>query len=375
MKYDFDKKINRKNTNCIKWDSVEEGVLPFGIADMDFELAPVIQEALIKRIEHGVFGYSLEDQELVDTLVDWYNTTYHQEAKKEWFVLIPGIVPAFHVCANMAKSGVMSITPNYNMLLEAIEEEKKELITTKMINQDEHYSLDVEAMEEAWHEGIDQFMFCNPHNPLGKVYTKQELQELSTFCKKHDMIIVSDEIHCEIIYEGQHTTMLDVDDYARDHSIILMAPGKTYNMAGLPFAFAIIKNDELREKFKHTIFMSEPVLLSKVAAKAAYQKGQDWKEQVIDYLRGNRDYVEERLKTLFPKARYPHLQATYLMWIDLTDYFDEPAKWILEHAKVSFTDGDHYQGKGYVRVNIATSRQNIKEAFDRIEEAYKKTHR
>lgn len=369
--YDFDKTVNRKNTNCVKWDTVEEGVLPFGIADMDFELAPKIQEAIINRVHHGVFGYSLEDEELFTVIINWFEKTYHTELKKEWMVLLPGIVPAFYASSLLSKGEILTLIPNYNMLLKMPEKANVTLIKSPVKIENNQYKIDFEDMEKRVSDKTDQFLFCNPHNPLGKVYTRHELEELSAFCKKHHLIIVSDEIHSEIIFEGEHTTMISVDEYAKEHSITYMAPGKTYNIAGMPFAFAIIPNEKLRQQFKESNLLPEPVLLSQLAAKTAYRDCEDWKNEVVAYLKDNRDYMETELLKRFTKVKFIHMEATYLMWVDFSEYFEEPAKWIFEKAKVSFTDGKAYEGNGYVRINIATSRHYLQEALDRIETAMK----
>lgn len=356
----LDQKVNRKNTNCIKWDIIPDGVLPFGIADMDFNMPKEITNALVSKVENTVFGYSFGEPGLDEAIIERMKKLYDVDIQKEWIIKLEGIVPVFERAAKMSNGKVVIPVPNYNMMLDVVA--KNATVVEAPIITTDHYELDLESVDT----DSNLFMFCNPHNPIGKVYSKEELHMISEYCKDHHMIIVSDEAHCELTFEKEHIPMFAVDDYAFNNSITLYSPGKTFNIAGLPFAYAIIPNEELRKQFKDVSYLSHPTLLSEVAAKVAYSECDDWKKQVLSYLKGNRDYIEARLSEDFPKAKFIHMEGTYLMWVDFSEYFEYPAKEILEKAKVYFGDGVKYRGGKYVRINIATQRAYIIEMLDRI---------
>ncbi len=365
----LDQKINRRNTNCVKWDTVDEDVLSFGIADMDFRIPDAIIDGLKEKVDQGVFGYSITDPELPDVIARHLEARYHIHVEKDWIIIFNGIVPIFTRVAQMSKGEVIVPVPNYNMLIKMIDNNAA-MLETRMKIEDGSYKLDFDQMETLVGENTDIFCFCNPHNPLGKVYSREELKELSEFCAKHHLIIVSDEAHCDLCYEKKHTTMIDVDEYAKMNSITLFSPGKTFNIAGLPFSFALVPNPELREKFLSISFPGRPSDLACVAAKIAYSGACDnWLEEVVAYLKGNRDYLEETFASKFPKAKFLHMEGTYLMWVDFTAYFKEPAKELLEKARINVGDGANYHGDGYVRINFATQRSLLEEMVQRIEKA------
>lgn len=217
----------------------------------------------------------------------------------------------------------------------------------------------------------DLFLFCNPHNPVGRVYTRSELEELSDFCKERHLIVVSDEIHCEFAYDRPHLPFIEVNEYSKKYGITLMSPAKTFNLAGIPFAFAIIPNTAIRANFIKAGFgLAHPGILSQRAAAAAYGEAQNWKIAMLDYLRNNRDYLENELKRRFPKAVFPHVEGTYLQWIDFRAYgITQPYEWFLKNASVSLTDGTGFGDGGCVRMNFATSRSVLAEALDRMQQA------
>ena len=359
---DFDKSVNRRNTGCIKWDTVEEDVLPFGIADMDFELPREVKEEIKKRIEETVVGYTFPDQRIYNAIIKRFKRAYHVEVKKEWIMLISGIVPAFKVIGNMSKELMINI-PNYNMLLDDLNATTK-VLESPLVFDGIRYKMNFEEMEQMITDQTDTFFLVNPNNPVGKVYSKEELIELSEFSRKHGLLMVCDEAHCDIVFEGSHTPLWSVDDYTREHSITLYSTGKSYNMAGLPFAFMIIPNEKIREQMNRKI--GAPNQLFTAAAVAAYNHCDYWLNECMNYLSDNKDYMENTLATYFPKAKVAPLEGTYLMWVDFTAYFEDPYQEILEKAKVKFNAGTSYHGGKYVRINIATQKANLIEAMERI---------
>ena len=372
MKFDFDKKVDRYNTHCYKWDLYGEEYLPLWVADSDFEVAPAITERLKKRIEHGIYGYFLTGTEIYDVLSAWFRDEYGVEVPgKKWIKLLPGIVPALAVASNIGDGKSITNTPNYVGLLNAPESAGNELIKVPLRNDNERYSIDFEALEDAITEDTKVFFLCNPHNPVGRVYTREELLAVSAFAKKHNLIVVSDEAHCEVVFEGKHIPFFSVDEYAREHSITLYSNGKLSNVPDLILAFAVIPNAELKDEFERLGYaFGEEHILNVEAGIASYGESKEWKEQLVEYLKGNRDYLESELKRRFPKAKLVHLESTYLEWVDFRAYGENvDAKFFFDKAKVFFTDGKDFGGPGYVRINFATRREVITQALDRIEAA------
>lgn len=374
MKFDFDKKVNRYNTHCYKWDLYGEEYLPLWVADTDFEVPPAVTERLKKRIEHGIYGYFLTGTEIYDVLTKWFKDEYDVEvAGKKWIKLLPGIVPALAVASNIGGGKSITNTPNYVGLLNAPKSAGNELIRVPLHNENERYTIDFDALEAAVTEDTKVFYLCNPHNPVGRVYTREELLAVSAFAKKHNLIVVSDEAHCEVVFEGKHIPFFSVDEYAREHSITLYSNGKMFNVPDLILAFAVIPNKELMDEFERLGYaFGEEHILNVEVGIATYGESKEWKEQLLEYLKDNRDYLESEIKRRFPKAKLVHLESTYLEWVDFRAYGEDiDAKFFFENAKVFFTNGEDFGGPGYVRINFATRRANITEALDRIEAAIK----
>lgn len=372
MRFDFDKKVDRYNTHSFKWDLFGEEYLPLWVADSDFEVAPAVTERLKKRIEHGIYGYFLTGTEIYDVLTRWFNEEYGVEVPgKKWIKLLPGIVPALAVASNIGGGKSITTTPNYVGLLNAPESAGNELIKVPLRNEDERYTIDFDALEAAVTEDTRIFYLCNPHNPVGRVYTREELLAVSAFAKKHDLIVVSDEAHCEVIFEGKHIPFFSVDDYARDHSITLYSNGKMFNVPDLILAFAVIPNAELKDEFERLGYaLGEEHVLNVEAGIATYGESKEWKQQLLEYLKDNRDYLESEIKRRFPKAKVVHLESTYLEWVDFRAYGEDiDAKFFLDKAKVFFTEGKDFGGPGYIRINFATRRANITEALDKMEQS------
>lgn len=372
MAYNFDEIIDRSGTNCAKWSRAPEGYLPFTIADSDFWVAPAISDAIKRRAEHPLYGYTFPNSILFEVFIDWFSQNYQYTLDKSWLKVLPGIVPALAVVSLVAEGKVITNVPNYGNLLQGPVRAGKEVIHAEMKNTDEYYEIDFDELEAKVTEDTSIFYLCNPHNPVGRVYTREELEQISAFAKKHHLIVVSDEIHCELVFDRPHIPFLSIDDYAKEHSITFTAPGKTYNIPGVSAAFAIIPNEELRTKFEKVSYaLGHPGLFNIEATIAAYRDSQDWKTEMVEYLKGNRDYLESELKRRFPKAKATHVEGTYLAWIDFTAYTGEvePEKWIYDNAKVIVQGSEHFGAKGRVRLNFACPRALIKQALDRIEAA------
>ena len=373
MAYNFDEDIDRHNTGSIKWDACVKGEIPMFIADADFAAPPAVLERIRKRAEHPVFGYTRPDKKLKSIIAQRVNKDFGSVIKEEWIEFTGGVVPALSVAADAVGGTCMVNTPNYGMMLTAPVKAGHPLIKVPLKNENENYSIDFDAMERAVTPDTRLFYLCNPHNPVGHVYSRKELEEISAFAKAHNLIVVSDEIHCELVYDGTHIPFYDVDEYARNHSIVLTATGKTYNLPGCTFSYAVIADKDLREKFVNAGYaMAHPGIFNLEAGIAAYGESEDWRNELVAYLKSNRDYLYEELKKRFPKAAFTYTKATYLQWIDFRAYGENiDADYIKRKAGVILSGGDFFDAPGYVRLNFACTKKTLQEALERIERAVK----
>ncbi|MDR2421544.1 MAG: aminotransferase class I/II-fold pyridoxal phosphate-dependent enzyme [Oscillospiraceae bacterium] len=374
--FDFNETIPRRGTNCIKWDSVPDGVIPMSIADADWATPRAVADAVAERLGgHPVFGYGREDGALHDTVIAWFKRKYGVAVEKSWLLTIQGIVPALVQLSRLAEGDVLAGSPNYVMLLGAPPKAGKRMITSSLRERrggnELIYEYDFDDLERRAGEGADILYLCNPHNPIGKVYSRAELKELADFAAAKNLITVSDEIHCELIYGAEHTPWVSVSP---ENSVTLIAAGKICNMPGIPIAIAVVPDEKLRNKVRSLLGMGGPGALNIAACRGAFSEECDvWKGELNAYLRASRDYLGEEIPRRFPKARFPSNDGTYLQWIDLTEYgLPDAQKHIFDRARVALTGGEGFGGtKSCVRLNFATSRAVLTEALDRIEEALK----
>lgn len=370
--YNFDEQINRIGTNSLKWDLLGKEYLPLWVADMDFQVSPAVRACLQKRVDHGVFGYPLENKEIYQVLIDWIKQEYDAEVPdKNWIKLVPGIVTGLMVASNIGGGKSLTNTPNYCCLLTAPSNAGNEMITVPLRNDNESYSIDIDALQAAVTEDTKLFYLCNPHNPVGRVYTLDELKAVSEFAKKNNLIVISDEAHCDMVYEGKHIPFWSVDEYAREHSITFYSNGKMFNVPDVILAFAVIPSPELRAEFNRLGYaFGEAHKLNVEVGIATYRDSKQWKDELMEYLKGNRDYLESEIRRRFPKAKLPHLQATYLQWVDFTPYGEEvTAEFFKRKAGVFLTEGEGFGDSKYVRINFGTQREILTQALDKMEEA------
>lgn len=370
MKFDFDSPINRRGTNSIKWDTYAEEYIPLFIADMDFISPPTVIEAIEKTVEHGIFGYTKPSDEVYDAILKWFYKEYGFQLKRSWITWLPGVVPGLRVACAMG-GDVITTTPNYSMLLSAPIKAGRHRIDSLLKIGSRGYEMDFEDLERRVTKETKVFLLCNPHNPVGRVYTKEELLKVAEFCNKHDLLLVSDEIHCELVFDRPHTPIVITGDIALERSITFMSPGKTYNLPGIPIAFAIIPNRKLKKRFEAAGYaMPHPGILNYEVCRAAYSDSDEWKKELLDYLRGNRDYVEKEISKRFPKVICTHVEGTYLTWLDFRPLgIEKPFQFFYENAKVVFSDGKDFGMNGFVRLNFACQRKVLEEALNRIEDA------
>ena len=399
MTFDFDKEINRLNTSSYKWDLYGDKYIPLWVADTDFEVPPAVTDRLQKLVDKKVYGYLLTGNGIYDAITDWFKREYDAEVKgKPWIKIIPGIVPALAVASNLGLEEIepakvdgkwqqqtesVAAVPNYSALIEAPEtagnimkqvQMKCELRADESGYEYEYYSLDFDALQAAVTDKTKVLYLCNPNNPVGRVYSYEELKQVSEFAKKNNLIVVSDEAHCEVVYEGKHIPFFTVDEYAHENSISLYSNGKLCNLPDLIMAFAVIPNEELRTKFEKLSYaFGEEHVMNVEAGIASYAESDEWKKQMVAYLKANRDYLDAELKKRFPKDKYPefkmtHLEGTYLLWLDFGKI---NSQWFMDNAGVFMSDGSFFGGAGHVRLNFATRRELLAEALDKIEEAVK----
>lgn len=372
IKMDFDKIVDRKNTNSYKWDKYPEDVLPLWVADMDFEVAEPIKKALKKVVEHGVIGYSRTPDELVEVVLRRMKELHNWEIEKEWIVWLPGLVPGLHTAARCISDdyiSVMTSSPVYRPFLEAAEIGNRRLLDVPFIWQNDRWEMDFEEMNKSINPSTKLYMLCNPHNPNGRVFSKQELEQLADFCVKNELVLCSDEIHCDLILDEskKHISIASLSKEIEAKSITLLAPSKTFNIAGLGCSFAIIPDQTLREKFEKTKYGMMPMLsaFAMESALAAYKDSESWRMELLKYLRANQSYLLKEINAIDGLKMEP-LEATYLAWISfeatgITDFVSH-----LEKHGVGVQDASIFGGKGYFRLNFATQRANLVEAIKRI---------
>lgn len=367
----------RRNTDSLKWGLYDEDVLPLWVADMDFTSPPAVIEALHQRVAHGVFGYARESQELKELIVARMENLYHWKVNPEDIVLLPGVVTAFNlVCQAAAQPGesILIQPPVYPPFFNAPGYAGAHVVFNN-INRDEagEYRINLNEFEEAIHKDTRCFLLCNPHNPLGRVFTEQELSGMAEICLKHGLIICSDEIHSDLVFTGyRHIPIAALDKEIEASTVTLLAPSKTYNIAGLECSALICTNPDLRKRIQKARrgLLGWVNLLGMTAGAVAYKHGEEWLREVLRLLEGNRDFVMDYLAARIPEIRISKPEATYLAWLDCRDLNlpQSPAKFFLENARVALNDGMDFgkPGKGFVRLNFGCSRDVLTEALERM---------
>lgn len=381
MTYDFDTVLERKGTNSQKWQKYgSQDVLPMWVADMDFRSSPAIIEALHRRVDHGIFGYARPTPETVGAVVSALKTRYDWTVDPSWLVWLPGLVCGLNVTAQaFAQPGdsVLTCTPVYPPFMTAPKNSGRESITVPMtLNQTERrWEIDFEAMEAAVTPRTKLFFLCNPHNPVARVFRRDELLRIAEFCLKHQLILCSDEIHCDLILDTlQHipTATLGAEIAAR--TITLMAPSKTYNVPGLGTSFAVISDPKLRATFIRATagIVAEVTTLGFAACEAAYRDSEDWRQALLSYLRGNRDFLVDTVARDLPGVRIEApVEATYLCWMNVQSLgLKDPIAHFEQHG-VGLSDGAFFGGKrgDHVRINFGCPRSTLAEGLRRMKTA------
>ena len=372
MDFDFDAPIERRGTASFKWDLYGGDVLPLWVADMDFASPPQVVEALEARVAHGVFGYALAPDSLTEAIVAHLERRYGWRIESEWIVWLPGIVPGLNMsCEAFAAPGeaVLTVTPVYPPFLEAPAQRDRRLVTVPAELREGRWELPLDALERAVTPDMRVFLFCHPHNPLGRVWRREEVEALLDFCRRHDLILASDEIHCDLILDdlGHVPTGLVGPDDA-DRIVTFMSPSKTFNLPGLNFAYAIVADKALRRRFLRPGegLLPFPGSFSVAAAEAAYREGAAWHAGLLDYLRGNRDALEAFVAAELPRVRMTHVEATYLAWLDVRELGLSDAAAACREAGVALSAGAAFGDPGFLRLNFGCRRKTLEEALRRL---------
>lgn len=384
MKYNFDKKIDRKGSNSVKWDTLSsrfnnEDAIPLWVADMDFEVDKNITDKIKKRLEHGIFGYGTTPDSYYEALQSWMIKNHNYNIEKEWVVFAPGVVPGIsYVVGAFADKGdeIIIQSPVYHQFYNIIENNGCKVVDNPLIVKDGKYKMDFDDLENKINDKTKMIILCSPHNPIGRVWERDELIKLGEICLKHNILVVCDEIHSDIVYKGyKHTVFSTIDKKLEDISIICSAPNKTFNIAGFKTANIIVANKDIREKlqkYMEKLFMDSHTLLGTIAQEEAYKNGQVWYEELMDYLEENKNFTIDFIKNRIPKLEVTHPEGTYLLWIDFSNLNmdeEELSRFLINDCGVILNKGSDF-GKNYgqfQRLNIATQRDVLREALERIE--------
>lgn len=376
MNYDFDQVIERSGTDSIKWGVYPDDVIPLWVADMDFRSAEPIIRALHQRVDHGVFGYTRPPQALRLAVQDRMRKLYQWEVREEEILLLPGVVTGLNLAIQAyagAGETILAQPPVYFHFLRDPVHHGRTLADPPLVRKGDSYEIDFEQFEKSITEQTRVFILCNPHNPVGRVFTQAELENIAEICLRRRLIICSDEIHCDLVYsECRHIPIAALGPEVADRTVTLMAPSKTFNVAGLECGYAIIKNSELRKTWQKTSYGIVPGvdIMGHVAALAALREGQEWLDQVMAYLQGNRDFLAEYIRARMPTIRMCRMEATYLAWLDCREAGipGNPADFFLREARVGLNNGPDFGkgGEGYVRLNFACPRKILADALNRM---------
>jgi len=380
MKYNFDEIVNRRGTHSVKWDEAAEGVIPLWVADMDFKAAPAILEAVRKRAEHGVFGYTVVEEDYYLAIINWFQRRHDWHIRREEILYTTGVVPAMSVAIKaltMPGEKVLILSPDYNCFFSSVRNNGCEVLESVLKRKENTFEVDWEDFEaKCADEKTTVFLLCNPHNPTGRVWTKTELMQMNDICMKYGVKVISDEIHCELIMPGyKFQPFASVSDQCRKNSVILNSPSKSFNIAGLQAANIICSQPEWRRRLDRAININEVCDLNPfgpVALIAAYNESEDWIDELNQYLWGNYQALCEFVEKELPLLRVCKLEGTYLPWVDVSALgvsSQNLCDRLMSEAKVWVNPGTMYgpqSGEGYIRINIACPRSLLLEALERI---------
>lgn len=374
--FDFDHAPNRAGTGSLKWDKYAgRDILPLWVADMDFKSAPAIVEALQRRLDHGVYGYTVPYESVTDAVLNYLRDRHQLTVHPDWLVWLPGLVQGLNLaCRAVGQSGdsVLTVTPVYPPFLSAPGFSDRKRISVPLSLDGSRWVFDWDALERAITPDTRLFNLCHPQNPTGRVWRREDLEQVLEFCARHHLAICSDEIHCDLILDDlPHIPMLALGPRAAERTIALYSPSKTYNLPGLACAFAVIPDTKLRAEYKRALrgLVTEINLFGYAACEAAYRHGEPWRRELIAYLRGNRDVVYSAVREHMPGVRIQPMEATYLAWLDLRDLKIGSPQKFFEDAGVGLSNGVDFGHPGFLRLNFGCPRRVLEEGLHRMARA------
>ena len=387
-KYNFDKSVIRRGTNCVKWDETDmEDTIPLWVADMDFEVLPEITEVLRKRVEHAVFGYAIVGDSYYDSIIQWFHRRHNWEIKREWIQYTIGVVPAVSAvikALTMPGERVLVMSPIYNCFFSCIRNNGCEVLESPLLTTNDGsqptYVVDWEDFErKCADKKTTVFLLCNPHNPGGRVWTKEELQRMNDICRMHGVTVISDEIHCELVMPGySYTPFASVSEDCAKNCVVCGSPSKSFNTAGLQMAHIICQNETWRRRIDRAININEICDVNPfapLAAEAAYKYGEKWIDELNEYIYQNYQALCTFCAEKLPALKVYQLEGTYLAWVDITATgmtSGNLSRQLLSKGHVWVNSGPMYgtqTGEGFIRINLATQRDRLMEGLNRIAKA------
>ncbi|WP_310621005.1 MalY/PatB family protein [Flexibacterium corallicola] len=384
MSIDFDKVIDRRNSNSLKWDEMEprfgiskEDGIPMWVADMDFRPPQAVNDMLFKQADHGINGYFGNNKDFQDSIISWLKRRHNYTIDREWISSVPGVVAAYSLAIQAFSEegdGVLVFSPVYHAFARAIKANGRKLIESELILENGRYSMDIDGLDELVDEKTKILLLCSPHNPGGTVWTQEELKEISEYCCKRGILIISDEVHHDLVFEGhKHFVTAGISEEIADNTITLAAVSKTFNLAGFATAYSIISNGKLRDRFnKHLHACSvDPNRLGMLATVAAYNHGEQWLDELLQYLSRNQETFINGIETAIPGVNVMRLESTYLSWVDCTEAsipISQISKKIEREAKICINHGKAFGkgGENFLRFNLACPHSVVEKAVDRL---------
>ncbi|SDH63776.1 cystathione beta-lyase [Alteribacillus persepolensis] len=386
----FEKVIDRQKTNSMKWDFVSErygsdDLWPMWVADMDFRAPQPVLDAMQEVINHGVFGYHRRPDSLFEATASWLKKRFDWGVENNQLVYTPGVVPAIsHLIQTFTEKGdgVIIQPPVYYPFYALINYNDRKLLRNPLKETEQGFAMDIEDLEKQMQEGAKMLLLCSPHNPIGRVWSQEELEQVAKLCEKYNVLVVSDEIHADLVLKGTHTPFAKLAaDKGMDVDVITcMAPSKTFNLAALQLSYVVFQQEEAKKQYEEQLqrqFVGIDNPFATVAAEAAYREGEEWLEKLLDYVQDNVDFVKQYIETNIPVMNVIEPEGTYLVWIDMRELNMGASKlqsWLREEGKLALSDGHIFgnEGAGFARINVAAPRANVEEGLNRLKQAYDK---
>ncbi len=383
MRWDFDETVRREGTDCIKYDLRNEtfgrgDVIPMWVADMDFRTPDFVTDRLRKRLDHGIFGYSFRPSDYFDSIIRWIETRHKWKIEKEWISFSPGIVPALNMCTlafTRPGDSIIVQSPVYMPFFPAVESHGRNLVYNQLIEKDGKWNMDFDSLAASIDDSTKMIIISNPHNPVGRAWSAQDLNTLADICLRNNIIILSDEIHCDLVLPGfRYTPLANLSDKIADITVTCIAPSKTFNLAGLSTSSVIISNPVLRKYFNRkidTLHIGNGNIFGTIASIAAYSEGNQWLDALLDYIDQNVSYVLDFCMTQIPAIVPVRPEATYMIWLDcrkLGMSGKELHSFFINKAGVGMNEGSTFGpgGEGFMRMNLGTTRKTVIRAMEQI---------